>query len=210
MAQSQTWAAWDTDHWASRFDALGNLPVFTQDDNGGGGNDAARAWETAAAKGRPPAVDRHRRQRRDGPESHDATVLFRRCGGAWRAPRRLARRDGRPPPRVGWAWNKRSAPAPGPGRRRKSRMSLIARRSRWYVLIGVGVGILDIPPTMLLAFFSAGGGHGNYLWAKGNQGRFPISGRPAGDVAFVARLEALAGRVLAASSVGRPRIGKRP
>jgi hypothetical protein len=44
----------------------------------------------------------------------------------------------------------------------------------------------------------------------GNQGRFPISGRPAGDAAFVARLEALAGRILAATSVGRPKIGKRP
>jgi hypothetical protein len=35
-------------------------------------------------------------------------------------------------------------------------------------------------------------------------------GRPAGDAAFVARLEALAGRILAARSVGRPKIGKRP
>jgi len=36
------------------------------------------------------------------------------------------------------------------------------------------------------------------------------TGRPAGDAAFVARLEALAGRILAARSVGRPKIGKRP
>jgi putative transposase len=36
------------------------------------------------------------------------------------------------------------------------------------------------------------------------------TGRPAGDTAFVARLEALAGRILAAKAVGRPTIGKRP
>jgi putative transposase len=36
------------------------------------------------------------------------------------------------------------------------------------------------------------------------------TGRPAGDPAFVARLEALAGRILLAKGVGRPKIGKRP
>ena len=36
------------------------------------------------------------------------------------------------------------------------------------------------------------------------------AGRPAGDPAFVARLEAQAGRILAARTVGRPKIGKRP
>jgi hypothetical protein len=36
------------------------------------------------------------------------------------------------------------------------------------------------------------------------------TGRPAGDPAFVARLEALAGRILAPKDVGRPKMGKRP
>jgi putative transposase len=36
------------------------------------------------------------------------------------------------------------------------------------------------------------------------------TGRPADASAFVARLEAEAGRILAARVVGRPRIGKRP
>jgi hypothetical protein len=36
------------------------------------------------------------------------------------------------------------------------------------------------------------------------------AGRPAGDPAFVARLEAQTGRILAAKTVGRPKIGKRP
>jgi putative transposase len=36
------------------------------------------------------------------------------------------------------------------------------------------------------------------------------TGRPAGDGAFVSRLEALAGRILNAKPVGRPIIGKRP
>ena len=36
------------------------------------------------------------------------------------------------------------------------------------------------------------------------------TGRPAGDPAFIARLEAQAGRILAAKAVGRPKIGKRP
>jgi hypothetical protein len=36
----------------------------------------------------------------------------------------------------------------------------------WYVFIGMGVGIMLIPPTMLLAVLSTGFGHGNYLWAK--------------------------------------------
>ena len=39
-------------------------------------------------------------------------------------------------------------------------------RRMWHVGIGLGVGVLLILPTMLLAFISAGGGHGNYLWAK--------------------------------------------
>jgi hypothetical protein len=34
------------------------------------------------------------------------------------------------------------------------------------VLIGLGIGILLTPPTLLLAFLSAGGGHGDYVWAK--------------------------------------------
>jgi RHS repeat-associated protein len=40
---SQAWAAWDTDHWASRLDALGNWPVFKVDTNGGGSGDSG--WE---------------------------------------------------------------------------------------------------------------------------------------------------------------------
>jgi len=47
-AFSQAWAAWDTDHWASRLDALGNWPVFKQDDNGGGSGDAG--WELSQTR----------------------------------------------------------------------------------------------------------------------------------------------------------------
>jgi hypothetical protein len=36
----------------------------------------------------------------------------------------------------------------------------------WRVALGIGVGILATPPALLLAFISAGGGHGDYLWAK--------------------------------------------
>lgn len=51
-------------------------------------------------------------------------------------------------------------------------LSNLLRRRLWRVLIGVGIGILLIPPTMLLAFLSAGGGHGDYVWANG---LFPYS-----------------------------------
>lgn len=40
------------------------------------------------------------------------------------------------------------------------------RRKTRRALIGLGIGLLLIPPAMLLAFFSAGGGHGDYLWAR--------------------------------------------
>lgn len=46
--------------------------------------------------------------------------------------------------------------APGNGRR-----SWI-----WRAVMGLGAGILVTPPTLLLAFISAGGGHGDYLWAR--------------------------------------------
>jgi hypothetical protein len=36
----------------------------------------------------------------------------------------------------------------------------------WRASIGLGIGILLTPPTLLLALISTGGGHGNYLWAK--------------------------------------------
>lgn len=45
-------------------------------------------------------------------------------------------------------------------------LSNLLRRRLWRVLIGVGIGILVTPPTLLLALISTGGGHGNYLWAK--------------------------------------------
>jgi len=32
--------------------------------------------------------------------------------------------------------------------------------------MGLGIGMLFTLPTLLLAFISAGGGHGDYLWAK--------------------------------------------
>jgi len=41
-----------------------------------------------------------------------------------------------------------------------------AQRKMLYVLIGLGAGILFTLPTLLLAFLSAGGGHGNYFWAN--------------------------------------------
>lgn len=36
----------------------------------------------------------------------------------------------------------------------------------WYMCIGLTAGVLLTVPAVLLAFFSAGGGHGDYLWAK--------------------------------------------
>jgi len=45
---SQAWAAWDTDHWASSLDALGNWPLFKQDDNGGGSGDSG--WELSQTR----------------------------------------------------------------------------------------------------------------------------------------------------------------
>ena len=40
-----------------------------------------------------------------------------------------------------------------------------SRRTR-YIGIGLGAGILLTLPAALLAFFSAGGGHGDYVWTK--------------------------------------------
>lgn len=47
-------------------------------------------------------------------------------------------------------------------------MALPRRRTSaiWRVVMGVGVGMLFTLPALLLAFISAGGGHGDYLWAK--------------------------------------------
>ncbi len=36
----------------------------------------------------------------------------------------------------------------------------------WRAVTGLGVGMQFALPTLLLGFLSAGGGHGDYLWAK--------------------------------------------
>jgi len=40
------------------------------------------------------------------------------------------------------------------------------RSAIWRGVFGLGVGILFTLPTLLLAFISTGGGHGDYFWAK--------------------------------------------
>jgi hypothetical protein len=54
--------------------------------------------------------------------------------------------------------------------------------------MGLGVGMQFALPTLLLGFLSAGGGHGNYLWAKV---LFPYTMIPPGEISLALEVLAL-------------------
>jgi RHS repeat-associated protein len=75
---SQAWAAWSGSQWQSRLDALGNWPMFKQDDNGGGSGDSG--WELSQTR-------LHNKVNEiDNNDSHSDAPSGSITGGSWVLP----------------------------------------------------------------------------------------------------------------------------
>ena len=56
---SQAWAAWDTDHWKTSLDAVGNWTEFKEDSDGGGSGDSGWSLDQNRAHNKVNEIDGH-------------------------------------------------------------------------------------------------------------------------------------------------------